>query len=148
MIGQTCDHRGCSWQPMVIGILNTKCSHRPTKVVRVHGKIGHGVMDIPIFRKTIAFTNLASIAVAVRTIHTQSDFPDRVCRNQGTFYSDNRTLQGLPWLNLRNINWLRGNDLPHIPEIGNVDWISSVIMGHKEKSIYTKLPPISIKISA
>ena len=68
MIGQTCDHRRCSWQPVVIGILDTKCSHRPTEVVRVHGKIGHGVMDIPIFRKTIALTNLASIAVAVRTV--------------------------------------------------------------------------------
>jgi len=70
------------------------------------------------------------IACFYHTIHTQSDFPDRVCHNQGSLYSDNRTLQDLPWSDLRNINCLRGNDLPHISEIGKLQGISSIIVGH------------------
>ncbi len=58
MIGQTCNHRRCSRQPSVISVLYTKCSYRPTKIIAVHPKISHCIMYIPVFGKTVTFSNL------------------------------------------------------------------------------------------
>ncbi len=54
--------------PLILMVLDTKRSYRPTKVIVVHGKIGHGTMHIPVFGKTVAFPNLAGIAISVRPI--------------------------------------------------------------------------------
>ena len=68
MIGQTGGHRRGAAMPAAIVAAYPKRSNGPAEVVRVHGEVGHGLMDIPVLREAVGLADLSAIAVAVRAI--------------------------------------------------------------------------------
>jgi hypothetical protein len=68
MVCKAYGHRWGSLLPPARCLTNTERPYRPTKVVRVHGEVGDGIMDLPVFGETRSPTDLAAVATAISTV--------------------------------------------------------------------------------
>ena len=66
-----CKARGHCWSSLVppaLCLTNTERPYRPATVVRVHRKVGHGFMRLPVFGETRRPASLAAVAMAIGAV--------------------------------------------------------------------------------
>src|SRR5450759_5153822 len=65
MIGQASRHRRCSLPPVPSIVTFLERSYRPAKIITVHSKIGHRLVDPPVLTERVGLAHLPGVVVPV-----------------------------------------------------------------------------------
>ena len=78
MIGKAGGHCGGSRLPAAVAVFDAQRSQGPTEIVTTHREVSDRVMHVPVLRETVAFADLAGVAVAVGPVLAFDDSTNAV----------------------------------------------------------------------